>query len=191
MKHPTPARFGAAALAGALAACLLAAALTAALLGLWHSRRQMALLDGFCTALVDRAPAVAEDVYALVKEGGYAPGPGVLAARGYRPAPAPPAPLAAAAGAGFVLGGGLLAADRLWQRRRTDRALRRLTRTLEAARAGAPLPLAEDPEGEVGRLGDEIAKTVTELTRTRREALEAGTGLPGTWRTSPTSSRPR
>ena len=100
MKHPTPARFGAAALAGALAACLLAAALTAALLGLWHSRRQMALLDGFCTALVDRAPAIAEDVYALVKEGGYAPGPGVLAARGYRPAPAPPAPLAAAAGAG-------------------------------------------------------------------------------------------
>ena len=61
MKHPTPARFGAAALAGALAACLLAAALTAALLGLWHSRRQMALLDGFCTALVDRAPAIAED----------------------------------------------------------------------------------------------------------------------------------
>ena len=173
MKHPTPARFGAAALAGALAACLLAAALTAALLGLWHSRRQMALLDGFCTALVDRAPAIAEDVYALVKEGGYAPGPGVLAARGYRPAPAPPAPLAAAAGAGFVLGGGLLAADRLWQRRRTDRALRRLTRTLEAARAGAPLPLAEDPEGEAGRLGDEIAKTVTELTRTRRAALEA------------------
>ena len=80
MKHPIPTRFGAAALAGALAACLLAAALTAALLGLWHSRRQMALLDGFCTALVDRAPAVAEDVYALVKEGGYAPGPGVLAA---------------------------------------------------------------------------------------------------------------
>ena len=122
MKHPTPARFGAAALAGALAACLLAAALTAALLGLWHSRRQMALLDGFCTALVDRAPAIAEDVYALVKEGGYAPGPGVLAARGYRPAPAPPAPLAAAAGAGFVLGGGLLAADRLWQRRRAAAA---------------------------------------------------------------------
>ena len=71
MKHPTPARFGAAALAGALAACLLAAALTAALLGLWHSRRQMALLDGFCTALVAGAPDTAEAVYRLARQRRY------------------------------------------------------------------------------------------------------------------------
>ncbi len=49
MKHPTPTVL-------APPPCrpgrrrLAAAPLTAALLGLWHSRRQIALLDGLCTA---------------------------------------------------------------------------------------------------------------------------------------------
>src|SRR5699024_2963610 len=66
---------------------LVSAAAAAGALAFWHSRRQLALLDGFCTALVARAPETADAVYALAKEGGFAAGstPGVLWALGYRP----------------------------------------------------------------------------------------------------------
>ena len=66
-----------------LAACLLASGLTALLLAGWHARRQLALLDGFCTALVAGAPDTAEAVYRLARQRSFAAGPGVLAALGY------------------------------------------------------------------------------------------------------------
>ena len=72
---------------GLLAASLLAVTAAVSLLAFWHSRQQLALLDGFCTALIARAPQSADAVYALAKEGNFtAPGtPGVLSALGYRP----------------------------------------------------------------------------------------------------------
>ena len=38
------------------AVCLLAVAVVTGLLAFWSAARQLALLDGFCTALVARAP---------------------------------------------------------------------------------------------------------------------------------------
>ena len=67
-----------------LAACLLAASFTAALLFFWHCRQQLALLDGFCTALIARAPETADAVYTLAKAGNFASvQPGVLSGLGY------------------------------------------------------------------------------------------------------------
>ena len=59
-------------------ACLLTAALTAACFLHWHAQRQLLLLDGFCTALLARAPDCADAVLTQVKFGGFtAPaGPG-------------------------------------------------------------------------------------------------------------------
>ena len=69
------------------AVCLLAVAVVTGLLAFWTAARQLALLDGFCTTLVARAPETADAVYALVKDGTFAgqASPGVLAALGYRP----------------------------------------------------------------------------------------------------------
>lgn len=69
------------------AVCLLVFSAATALLAFWYAARQLALLDGFCTALIARAPESADAVYALVKEGSFASAavPGVLAALGYRP----------------------------------------------------------------------------------------------------------
>ena len=69
------------------AVCLLAVAVVTGLLAFWSAARQLALLDGFCTALVARAPETADAVYALVKDRAFAgrAAPGVLAELGYRP----------------------------------------------------------------------------------------------------------
>ena len=158
-----------------LAACLLASGLTALLLAGWHARRQLALLDGFCTALVAGAPDTAEAVYRLARQRSFAAGPGVLAALGYDAGDfaAGAGALAAAAAAGLALGGGLTVLAWTLCRRAQTRQLRRLTDALETARAGGAMPLLDGGEGEAARLADEIGKTVTELTRTRQAALAA------------------
>lgn len=157
------------------AACLLAAGCTAALLLHWHETQQLALLDGFCTALVQRAPRTAGAVYDLAKDGDFAPGPGVLAGLGFdaKDLAAGTAPLWAAAGCGALAGMALWCGGWLLQRRRTARQVARMTRLLEAARAGKALPLWEEREDPFAPLGDEIGKTVTELTRTRQDAVAA------------------
>ena len=159
-----------------LAACLLASGLTALLLAGWHARRQLALLDGFCTALVAGAPDTAEAVYRLARQRSFAADPGVLAALGYD-------------AGDFAAGGrgaGGSGRGRPCAGRRTDRA------GLDAVPAGAgaaaapadrragdrpapagAMPLLDGGEGEAARLADEIGKTVTELTRTRQAALAA------------------
>ena len=158
-----------------LAACLLASGLTALLLAGWHARRQLALLDGFCTALVAGAPDTAEAVYRLARQRSFAAGPGVLAALGYDAGDfaAGAGALAAAAAAGLALGGGLTVLAWTLCRRAQARQLHRLTDALETARAGGAMPLLDGGEGEAARLADEIGKTVTELTRTRQAALAA------------------
>ncbi len=162
---------------GVLAACLLAAGLTAALLLRWHEGQQFALLDGFCTALAQRAPQSAGAVCDLVKAGApaFSRSPGMLAGLGYDAGDlaAGTAPLWAAAGAGLALG--LLSWLGGWwlQRRHTARQLRRVTGILEAARAGKPLPLWEERESLFSPLADEIGKTVGELARTRQAAVAA------------------
>lgn len=166
---------------GLLAASLLAVAAAVSLLAFWHSRQQLALLDGFCTALVARAPQSADAVYALAKEGNFAaPGtPGVLSALGYRPGDFADGTgaLYAAAAAGFGVGAALFAAALLAVHRRADRQRRQLIALLDAARSGRPLPLLDRPdapaEGSAAQLGDEIEKTVTQLTLTREAAVKA------------------
>ena len=91
-----------------LAACLLAASFTAGLLFFWHCRQQLALLDGFCTALIARAPETADAVYTLAKAGNFASvQPGVLSGLGYEAGDFAGAalPVAAAAGTSFLLAG--------------------------------------------------------------------------------------
>ena len=81
-------------LLGGLAVCLLAVSAAAGMLACLYGHRQLALLDGFCTALVTRAPETADAVYALAKEGGFTLSqvPGVLAERDTAPPILPPAP---------------------------------------------------------------------------------------------------
>ena len=157
------------------AACLLAAGLTALLLLRWHDRQQLALLDGFCTALVRLAPETADAVYDLAKSGAFsAAGPGVLAGLGYEPEDfsAGAAPVLAALAAALT-GGLLWGAARCLQRRRFLRRLDGMIRLLGAARAGKPLPLWDRAEDPLAPLADEIGKTVTELARTRQAAVAA------------------
>lgn len=116
-----------------LAACLLASGLTALLLAGWHARRQLALLDGFCTALVAGAPDTAEAVYRLARQRSFAAGPGVLAALGYDAGDfaAGAGVMAAAAAAGLALGCGLTVLAWTLCRRAQAQQLRRLTDALE------------------------------------------------------------
>lgn len=157
-------------------ACLLTAALTAACFLHWHAQRQLLLLDGFCTALLARAPDCADAVLTQVKFGGFtAPaGPGVLADLGYTaqdfaPGAGPFAAALAAAALGLCLLGAALAVSG----RRLRRRVRQLTERLEDARAGRPLPLWDDSGDLFGPLADELGKTVTELNHTRQAALDA------------------
>ena len=160
---------------------LVSAAAAAGALAFWHSRRQLALLDGFCTALVARAPETADAVYALAKEGGFAAGstPGVLWALGYRPGDfaAGTGLLYAAAALGLGLGVALLAGGWFLARRSAARQRQQLIALLEAARAGRPVPLLRSDgtltEGSYARLADEIQKTVTQLALTREAAVTA------------------
>lgn len=171
---------GPAVLAGVLAACLLAAGLTALLLLYWHDRQQLALLDGFCTALVRRAPETADAVYDLAKSGDFpATESGVLAGLGYRARDlaAGGGPVLAAALAGTLLGGALWGLSWWSQYRRTARQVKRMTALLEAARSGTPLPLWDERESLFSPLADEIGKTVTELVRTREAAVAARDGF--------------
>ena len=162
-----------------LAACLLAASFTACLLFFWHCRQQLALLDGFCTALIARAPETADAVYTLAKAGNFASvQPGVLSGLGYEAGDFAGAalPVAAAAGTSFLLAGGLWLAGWVWQRRRLHSQLQHLITQLEAARAGGPQPLwgaESSAEGPLACLADELGKTVTELARTRAEAVSS------------------
>lgn len=162
------------------AVCLLVFSAAAALLAFWSAARQLALLDGFCTALIARAPESADAVYALVKEGSFAsaPAPGVLAALGYRPRDfaAGTGWLYAVAGGGLSLGGALLGGAWLLSRRDAARQRQKLIELLEAARTGRPLPLLTEDgmtEGSYARLADEIQKTVSELALTREAAVTA------------------
>ncbi|WP_303914325.1 hypothetical protein [Subdoligranulum variabile] len=162
------------------AVCLLVFSAAAALLAFWYAARQLALLDGFCTALIARAPESADAVYALVKEGSFASAavPGVLAALGYRPRDfaAGTGWLYAVAGGGLSLGGALLGGTWLLSRRDAARQRQRLIELLEAARTGRPLTLLTEDgmtEGSYARLADEIQKTVTELALTREAAVTA------------------
>lgn len=157
-------------------ACLLTAALTAACFLHWHAQRQLLLLDGFCTALLARAPDCADAVLTQAKFGGFtAPaGPGVLADLGYTtqdfaPGAGPFAAALAAAALGLCLLGAALAVSG----RRLRRRVRQLTERLEDARAGRPLPLWDDSGDLFGPLADELGKTVTELNHTRQAALDA------------------
>lgn len=157
-------------------ACLLTAALTAACFLHWHAQRQLLLLDGFCTALLARAPDCADAVLAQAKFGGFtAPaGPGVLADLGYTaqdfaPGAGPFAAALAVAALGLCLFGAALAVSG----RRLRRRVRQLTERLEDARAGRPLPLWGDSGDLFGPLADELGKTVTELNHTRQAALDA------------------
>ena len=160
--------------------CLLAVAVVTGLLAFWSAVRQLALLDGFCTALVARAPETADAVYALVKDGTFAgqAAPGILAALGYRPGDfaAGTGWLFAVAGAALALGLALLGGTFFLSRRAAHRQRQQLIRLLEAARTGQPLPLLTGDgmaEGSYARLADEIQKTVTELALTRQEAVRA------------------
>lgn len=162
------------------AVCLLAVAVVTGLLAFWSAARQLALLDGFCTALVARAPETADAVYALVKDGtfGGQASPGVLAALGYRPRDfaAGTGWLFAVAGAALGLGLALLGGGFFLSRRAAHRQRQQLIRLLEAARTGQPLPLLTGDgmaEGSHARLADEIQKTVTELALTRQAAVRA------------------
>lgn len=162
------------------AVCLLVFSAAAALLAFWYAARQLALLDGFCTALIARAPESADAIYALVKEGSFASAavPGVLAALGYRPRDfaAGTGWLYAVAGGGLSLGGALLGGTWLLSRRDAARQRQRLIELLEAARTGRPLTLLTEDgmtEGSYARLADEIQKTVTELALTREAAVTA------------------
>lgn len=163
------------------AVCLLAVAVVTGLLAFWSAARQLALLDGFCTALVARAPETADAVYALAKEGGFAAGstPGVLWALGYRPGDfaAGTGLLYAAAALGLGLGVALLAGGWFLARRSAARQRQQLIALLEAARAGRPVPLLRSDgtltEGSYARLADEIQKTVTQLALTREAAVTA------------------
>ena len=162
------------------AVCLLAAAIAAGLLAFWSAARQLALLDGFCTALVARAPETADAVYALVKEGTFADqsAPGVLTELGYRPRDfaAGAGWLFAVAGACLCVGTALLGGTFFLSRRAAHRQQRQLIDLLEAARTGQPLPLLTGDrmaEGSFARLADEIQKTVTELALTREAAVTA------------------
>ena len=162
------------------AVCLLAVAVVTGLLAFWSAVRQLALLDGFCTALVARAPETADVVYALVKDGTFAgqAAPGILAALGYRPGDfaAGTGWLFAVAGAALALGLALLGGTFFLSRRAAHRQRQQLIRLLEAARTGQPLPLLTGDgmaEGSYARLADEIQKTVTELALTRQEAVRA------------------
>ena len=162
------------------AVCLLAVAVVTGLLAFWSAIRQLALLDGFCTALVARAPETADAVYALVKDGTFAgqAAPGILAALGYRPGDfaAGTGWLFAVAGAALALGLALLGGTFFLSRRAAHRQRQQLIRLLEAARTGQPLPLLTGDgmaEGSYARLADEIQKTVTELALTRQEAVRA------------------
>lgn len=166
---------------GVLAVCLLVLSAASGALAYLYGRRQLALLDGFCTALVARAPETADAVYALAKEGGFAASdtPGVLARLGYRPRDfaAGTGVLYAAAAGALALGLALLGAIRFLSLRAAARQHRQLTELLEAARTGRPLPLLRPDtppaEGSYARLADEIEKTVTELTLTREAAVTA------------------
>lgn len=162
------------------AVCLLAAAIAAGLLAFWSAARQLALLDGFCTALVARAPETADAVYALVKEGTFAGqgAPGVLTELGYRPRDfaAGAGWIFAVAGACLCVGTSLLGGTFFLSRRAAHRQQRQLIDLLEAARTGQPLPLLTGDrmaEGSFARLADEIQKTVTELALTREAAVTA------------------
>lgn len=162
------------------AVCLLAVALSMALLAFWSAARQMALLDGFCTALIARSPETADTVYALVKEGAFSArtSPGVLTELGYRPRDfsAGTGWLYAAAGIALALGGALLGTAFFLSRRAAGRQMQELIRLLERARAGQPMPLLAGegiPGDSYARLADEIQKTVTELFLTREAALTA------------------
>ena len=162
------------------AVCLLAVAVVTGLLACWSAARQLALLDGFCTALVARAPETADAVYALVKDGTLAgqASPGVLAALGYRPRDfaAGTGWLFAVAGAALALGFTLLGGTFFLSRRAAHRQRQQLIRLLEAARTGQPLPLLTGnamAEGSYARLADEIQKTITELALTRQAAVTA------------------
>lgn len=162
------------------AVCLLAVALSMALLAFWSAARQLALLDGFCTALIARSPETADTVYALVKEGAFSArtSPGVLTELGYRPRDfsAGTGWLYAAAGIGLALGGALLGTAFFLSRRAAGRQMQELIRLLERARAGQPMPLLSGegiPGDSYARLADEIQKTVTELFLTREAALSA------------------
>lgn len=157
-------------------ACLLTAALTAACFLHWHAQRQLLLLDGFCTALLARAPDCADAVLTQAKFGGFTTpaGPGVLADLGYTaqdfaPGAGPFAAALAAAALGLCLLGPALAVSG----RRLRRRVRQLTERLEDARAGRPLPLWGDSGDLFGPLADELGKTVTELNHTRQAALDA------------------
>ena len=162
------------------AVCLLAVAMVAGLLACWSAARQLALLDGFCTALVARAPETADAVYALVKDGTFAgqAAPGVLAALGYRPRDfaAGTGWLFAVAGAALALGLALLSGALFLSRRAAHRQRQQLIHMLESTRTGQPLPLLTEDgmaEGSYARLTDEIQKTVTELALTRQAAVAA------------------
>lgn len=162
------------------AVCLLAAAMAAGLLAFWSAARQLALLDGFCTALVALAPETADAVYALVKEGTFADqsAPGVLTELGYRPRDfaAGAGWIFAVAGACLCVGTALLGGTFFLSRRAAHRQQRQLIDLLEAARTGQPLPLLTGDrmaEGSFARLADEIQKTVTELALTREAAVTA------------------
>lgn len=162
------------------AVCLLAVAMAVGLLACWSAARQLALLDGFCTALVARAPETADAVYALVKDGTFTgqASPGVLAALGYRPRDfaAGTGWLFAVAGAALALGFTLLGGTFFLSRRAAHRQRQQLIRLLEAARTSQPLPLLTGDgmaEGSYARLADEIQKAVTELALTRQEAVRA------------------
>lgn len=162
------------------AVCLLAVGAALTLLACWSASRQLTLLDGFCTALIARAPETADAVCALVKEGNFAAQatPGVLTDLGYRPRDfaAGTGWLYAVAGAALGVGTTLLAAGLFLARRGADRQRQQLIQLLEAARTGRPLPLLTEDgmtEGSCARLADEIQKTVTELALTREAAVEA------------------
>lgn len=162
------------------AVCLLAVAVVTGLLACWSAARQLALLDGFCTALVARAPETADAIYALVKDGTLAgqASPGVLAELGYRPRDfaAGTGWLFAVAGATLALGFTLLGGTFFLSRRAAHRQRQQLIRLLEAARTGQPLPLLTGDgmaEGNCARLADEIQKTITELALTRQAAVTA------------------
>lgn len=162
------------------AVCLLAVAVVTGLLASWSAARQLALLDGFCTALVARAPETADAVYTLVKDGTFAgqQAPGVLAELGYRPRDfaAGSGWLFAVAGTMLALGLALLGGAFFLFRQAAHRQRQQLIRLLEAARTGQPLPLLTEDgmaEDSYARLADEIQKTVTELALTRQAAVRA------------------
>lgn len=159
-----------------LAAVLAASGFSAALLSGFWQRSQFTLLSQICGQITERAPEAETAVLAALK--GYAAGGGAdfLEDLGYKAADFGQETWREAAlfSAGIILAGSALLGLAVWRgKQRRREKIWAMTRYLERVNRGKGELLLGSEEDEFSHLRDEIYKTVTELSKTRDQAVAA------------------